>query len=308
MKKFLPYIALLSANIIWGMTFVAGKLALKEFPVMSLSFIRFALVTILILPFFLTEKRASKIKLVHLPKLFTIGLTLVTFNIALGYQGLSYTTAIDASVLTLLLPGLSILGGWWFLREKIYWVNLVGIFIGLIGALFVIGLPLIFIGSLSPNVLLGNILIILSDVSFVIGSVLSKQMLKIYSNLTITTIIFITGAVTFALPALADYIQNPLWITKITIVGIVALLFLVFFSSICAYFLYQWGLEKVTLMKANLFQYIEPLIVAALAVPILGERISYSFLVGGIMVALGVYWGTLGKSEIHHYHHRSHRI
>ena len=58
---------------------------------------------------------------------------------------------------------------------------------------------------------------------------------------------------------------------------------------------------------ADLFQYIEPFIATVLAVLILGERISNQFAVGGVMVIIGAYLGTLAK-EAHHRHHKAHRV
>ena len=71
---------------------------------------------ILLLPFLLTEKR--KIAKSDLPVLIGIGLLMVTLNIGFFYEGLKRTNVITASVLTLVVPILSVIGGWWFLKEK----------------------------------------------------------------------------------------------------------------------------------------------------------------------------------------------
>lgn len=305
-KSPLPYLALIVAYLIWGANYVIAKITLQEFPVMGLSFIRFALSTILLIPFLVAHSKVLKVEWEDIPKLFLIGLAQVTFSIALFYQGLSLTTSINASVISMISPMLSLLGGWLILRERVYWINLVGVFFGFIGALIILDIPLIFFGNISNNVLLGNFLIFLSAISGVIGGVMSKPMLEKYSSLFVTFSVFLTGALTFALPAYIEYTKNPDWIFKITILGVLGLLFIVVLSSIVAFFLYDWALEKVDIIKANLFHYMEPAVAASLAVPLLGERISYSFIVGTVLVVLGVYWGTLGKPE--HHHHRSRRI
>ncbi len=78
-------------------------------------------------------------------------------------------------------------------------------------------------------------------------------------------------------------------------------------SSISAYFLFEWGLSKTSVMTADLFQYIEPFIAAVLSVAILGEVISDQFLVGAVLIGIGAFLGTLAK-EAHHRHHKAHRI
>jgi drug/metabolite transporter (DMT)-like permease len=136
-----PYIAVILAHTIWGVNFVIAKITLEEVPPMSLAFLRFALALILLLPFLMIEKKKEKIKKEDLPKLFAVGVLMVVLNIAFFYTGLIRTAATSASALTMIIPVVSVIGGWLFLREKIYTINLTGIGLGLVGALAVIGLP-----------------------------------------------------------------------------------------------------------------------------------------------------------------------
>lgn len=275
---------------------------------MSLGFLRYGLACLLITPFlFSLAQKDRQVKLEHLPKLILGALLVACVNIAFFYMGLKRTSAIDASVLELSIPVISVIAGWWFLKEKIYYANLAGIILSLLGALSVIGIPLLILGNFSSKQLFGNILILGSAVSFVAGSLILKQMLKIYSPLIVTTVTFLTATFAFSIPALIEYIQNPGWILKVSILGIFGLIYITVLSSICAYFLLLWGLKKIPISHANMIQYIEPAVAASLAVPLLGERISFSFIIGTCLIALGVYWGTLGKNSHHHEHHKHHR-
>lgn len=305
-KKPIPYLALLLAHTIWGINFVVAKVTLQEIPPMSLALLRFAFASFLLAPFFFAETKKVKIDKVDLPKLIAIGILIITLNIAFFFEGIKRTTAINASVLTLIIPGLSVLFGWWFLKEKIYLVNLAGIGLGLIGAIVILGLPQIFTGGISLPLLTGNLLIILAAVSWVLGATFSKKILKKYSALVITAISFLVGTVTMLIPALFEYLKNPGWVDQVSILGILGLIFMVLLSSISAYFLFEWGLANTSLVAANLFQYIEPVIAAVLAVIILGEIISSQFITGGACIAIGAYLGTLRK-ETHHPHHKAHR-
>lgn len=308
LKSPLPYLALLIAHVIWGGNFVVAKITLQEIPTMILAFSRFALAALLILPFFfLLEKKEKKVKLEHLPKLFAVGLLLITFHITLFFEGLNRTTSLNASVLTLITPILSLLGGWWFLREKIYFANLFGVFISLIGAVLIIGIPIAMFGNFSSTHLLGDLLIILSAITLIAGLLLVKENLKSYSPITLTLIIFVIGAATFAVPAALDHLKNPKWIEGLSLLGILGFLYIVLLSSVSAFFLQIWGLKKIEVYKANLLHYVEPAVTATLAVPLLGEAISYPFIIGTCLIVLGVYWGTLGKQEHHHPHHKAHR-
>lgn len=304
-KKPIPYIALILAHLFWGSNFVVAKITLQEFPPMTLAFLRFAFASLLLAPFFLAETKKVKIDKKDLPKLIAIGVFIIVLNITFFFEGIKRTTAIDASFLTLLIPSLSVLLGWWFLKEKVYLVNLVGIVLGFLGALFIVSLPHILTGTASPTMLMGNILIVLASVSWVLGATISKKISTKYSSLVITAVAFLIGTVIFFIPAALEYIQNPGWMNQVTILGTLGLIFMIFLSSISAYFLFEWGLARTSVATANLFQYIEPFIATFLAVTILGEGLSPTFLIGGALIATGAYLGTLSKEG---HHHKAHRV
>ncbi len=273
---------------------------------MSLILLRFAFAFLFLAPFFISSKKQIKIDKKDLPKFIAVGVFAITLNISLFFEGLKRTTAIDASILTLTIPMFSVLLSWWFLKEKVYFVNLIGIFLGFLGCLVIIGIPQIFTGTISPQAFLGNVLIILASISWVIGAIIAKPLLSKYSSLVVTGIAFIVGTVTMFLPSAFEYFQNPVWISQITIVGFLGLIYLILLSSISAYFLFEWGLSKTSVIVANLFQYIEPLIATILAISLLNEQISKTFIFGALFIAIGVYLGTFAK-EKHHQLHKAHR-
>lgn len=300
-----PYAAIILAHTIWGVNFIVAKLTLQEFPPMSLAFLRFAIATLLLAPFLIAEGKNFKIEKEDLPKLLGVGLLMVTLNIGFFYAGLERTTVISASVLTLTIPVASILAGWWFLKEKIYTVNLSGIILGILGAVLIIGLPILNSGDDLAQVLIGNFLIILASISWVAGAIISKDLLKKYSTLTVTAVIFFVGMISFLIPAASEYLKNPGWTAQVTYLGIFGLLYIAIASSISAYFLFEWGLHRLGVTRADMFQYLEPVIAAALGVLILNEQVRLPLIIGILLIASGAYLSTLVKIE--HKHHKAHR-
>lgn len=303
----LPVLALTIANIIWGGSFIVAKFTLDEIPIMTLAFLRFFLATFLLFPFILSAKNQTKIDKKDLLVLISIGLLMVTFNIAFFFEGLALTTVTQASILTLAIPFVAILVGWWFLKEKVYPINLVGILLGLIGASILIVLPIWESGTeFSQKTLLGNIFILISDVAWVVGAALTKKIMTKYSTLTLTTIMFIVGAVSFLLPAVNEYIQNPRWTDNVTAVGVLGIVYMAAASSVSAYFLFEWGLKQLGIIRADYFQYIEPFVAIILAILLLGEQLQPILVVCGILIGLGGYWGT--RFQEHPKRHKAHRI
>ena len=135
---------------------------------------------------------------------------------------------------------------------------------------------------------------------------ISKKVLNKYSSLVVTAVGFLVGTVSMIIPASLEYLKNPAWPYQITILGLLGLTFITLLSSISAYFLFEWGLSKTSVAMADLFQYIEPVIATILAVLILNESLSTSFLLGALLISAGAYFGTLGK-EPHHRLHKAHR-
>lgn len=337
LKKAWPYIALILAHAIWGINFVIVKLTLQEIPPMTLAFLRFSLATLFLLPFviisneppwtnfcklfhFLPRVKASQkskfdaqegrtaryIQKEDLPKIVLVSVLVAGINIAFFLAGLAKTDVISASVLTMIVPVASVIVGWTILKEKIYVVNIFGVLAGIAGTIAVLGIPLISIGAgISGDAMIGNILIILSSLSWVAGALFSKQLLQKYSTLTITTMIFLLGTITFLIPAINELLQNPGWYQHITFLGIFGILYMTLASSISAFFLFEWGLDQLGVIKADLFQYIEPLIAISLGILILGEKLRFSFVIGAVLIILGVYWTTMGKAS--HKHHKAHR-
>lgn len=335
-----PFYALILAHIIWGVSFIVVKLALQEFPPMTLAFLRFGLATLLLFPFLIISRdppwtnlrrifsflpKVKKVKAAKensislmegktqefidkkdLPRIILIGLLMVSLNIGFFFMGLEKTTVNYASILTLIIPVISVIAGWTILKEKIYVVNIFGVLAGLGGTIVILGVPLISIGAgLSSEVMVGNILIILASLSWVTGALFSKQLLKKYSTLTITFMIFLVGTITFFIPAINEYLQNPAWISHVSYIGVFGVIYATLASSISAYFLFQWGMDQLGLVKADLFQYIEPLVAISLSILLLGEQLRFTFVLGAILIILGVYWATIALPS--HKHHKAHR-
>lgn len=304
LKTPLPYIALIIAHLIWGANFVVAKVTLTEFPPMSLAFLRFALASLLLAPFLYAETKKVTIDKKDLPQFILTAILIISLNITFFFEGIKRTSAINASVLTLIIPILSVILGWFFLKEKVGILNLLGIFTAFLGTLIIIGIPEMLLGNFPPREIIGNILILSASITWVWGSIVAKRLLQKYPSQIVTTFAFLVGTLTFFPPAAVEYIQNPGWPNHISVIGIFGLIYMTLLSSISAYFLFEWGLSKTSVISANLIHYIEPFAASILAVLILSENITIEFIMGTILIISGVYLGTMFMGA----HHRSHKL
>src|SRR5690349_17275835 len=99
-QRALPYLLLLVAAASFGGNWVAARLVNFEVAPFALSFWRWAIATVLLFPFAIGQLRkdAPLIRR-HLPKLMVFGAIGAGGFTLLGYWGVSYTTAINATLL-----------------------------------------------------------------------------------------------------------------------------------------------------------------------------------------------------------------
>jgi drug/metabolite transporter (DMT)-like permease len=81
--------------------------------------------------------------------------------------------------------------------------------------------------------------------------------------------------------------------------GLISLLYAIFFSSAIAYYLYFYGLQKIDGEEIGIFGYINPVFTVLVAIPLLHEVPTFYFIVGSVLIVIGLCVSQLK-------HHRPH--
>lgn len=288
-------LALTLASILWGVTPAVMKLTLTSIPVFTLAFIRFGTATLLLLPFIL---RSHKLKIANhdVPLVVLSGLTGVAIHIPLFFFGLKFTTALNAGIFVAAIPIFTLLAAHMFLKEKLRRTLFLGALLGTLGIGVIIGQDL-FKVTLSP---FGDLLILLSTLSFVAYEIVSKKLLRIYNPMVLTFYTFAIGAIIFLPFAYTELMNEPNWIARISDQAVFGVLYGIFFSSLAAYALWQWGLSKIEVSRVAFFLYLDPIVATVTAVLLLSERITPSFVIGAVLIFLGLF---VAEQKFPHYHH-----
>ena len=66
------------------------------------------------------------------------------------------------------------------------------------------------------------------------------------------------------------------------------ILYMAIFSSVIAYTLYEYGLSIIEASEATLFAYLQPIFAAPVALLWLKEKITPPFIIGAVVIGLGV--------------------
>ncbi|OGH22104.1 MAG: hypothetical protein A3F31_03185 [Candidatus Levybacteria bacterium RIFCSPHIGHO2_12_FULL_38_12] len=290
-KRSLAYLSLTIASVIWGANGPIMKFVLASIPPFTLAFLRFGGASLILFPFVFKKLSIAKKdrKNVILSAIFGVSL-----NIGFFFLGLNATTALNAGIIVASLPIFTLIFAGIFLKEKVGKNFVLGSLLGLLGILVIIGKGF-FSASISP---LGDILILLATLSYVIYEIISKH-LKNYSPLTIIFYMCLIGALSFFPFAFLEYQTNPLWIYRLSPGIIMGIVYGIFFSSLAAYVLWQWALWQLQASRVGFFFYLDPIVSTITAVLFLSEHITPSFILGSLLIFLGLF---VAEGHFRHYH------
>ncbi len=277
-------IALVIANFIWGAASPIFKWSLNNIPPFTLAFLRFSLASFLFFPwvYYRLFLKPKDILLV-----FGIGFFGIGVNITFFFLGLKIAPSVNAPMIAAAGPIFILLFSSLWLKEKIRRKLIFGTLISLIGVITIIFQPFLEQNSKQGNIL-GNFFFLIATLGGVFHALLSKIILKRYPAVVITFWSFLIGSLLF-LPFFLWENQQNLFLNSINQQGIIGLVFGVVFSSALAYFLYQWGIQKIKMAEVGIFTYLDPVVAIFIAKPLLNETITLTYLLGTILVFGGIY-------------------
>jgi len=285
--------ALNAAVIIWGLSFVATKIALESFPTFTLIFARFGIAACLFLllmafrgfPSF-TGKDHGKILLTAF---FQPGLYFLFETI-----GLQYTTAPKASLIIATIPVLVLVLSAILLNEPAGMARLSGVGLSFIGIVVLItGNPEF--RWVMGGELLGDLLICGAVVSAALYMICARDLGQTYSALDITGMQAIYGAVFYA-PAFFWELPSVDW-AAISGQSLGALAYLTMFATITAFLCYNHALTRMHASRAAVFINGVPVVTALGAWVLLGEKLTLMQGFGGALVLSAVYLSNLPSAR-----------
>jgi drug/metabolite transporter (DMT)-like permease len=270
--------AALAAQVFFASTSVVGRFALATFTPLAVLLIRvlgaaavywaIAPRSAFRLPF--TRRQAVIVAL--------CGILGLVINTGLFLVGLSISTAIDATVVNTSIPvftaGIAIAVG----DELPSALKLAGIGLALVGALVLAG-----VGDLH-HLSVGDLLFVANSLCFGGYLVMLRRLARTFDALTLSRWTFLFAA----LAALPLFAVGPLTYKAPDAWAIAEGAFLVLGPTVLAYGLSAYALERLESSTVASFVYLQPLVTAALAIPLLGERPGPRTGVGALLICAGV--------------------
>jgi len=303
-RRFWTYAGLILTVIFWGASFVATKIVLLELTPATIIVIRFGVGFLVLL---ITVGLRQEIKPVHrqkLPFLALLGFLGITFHQWLQVTGLKSTAATITAWVVATIPVFVALLGWAILGERLTKQQVAGITLAAGGAVTVVSGGDLLALTTGRVGTMGDIMIAISAINWAVFTVLSKRALgmpspdvsrdTVANGSPVTVMLYVMGfGLAFSMPwALVDGGWRAL--ATISDQGWWALIFLGVACSGLAYLFWFKALDVMPVTQAAVFLYLEPLVTAVLAGPMLGESTTTITALGGAAILLGVWWVNQG--------------
>lgn len=270
---------LVLVQILFATLPVAAKIALRELSSPAVVLVRVAaaaLIFFLLQRLTVHERIRSARDFLWLAYFSVLG---VSLNQLLYITGLQMTTATAAQMLIAGGPAITLMVAILTRRERATPAKWLAISLAGAGALVMVG-----VGAADARAL-GNFLIIINMIAYSMYLVSARDLLQRYHPLTVVTWIFLFGVIgllPFGLgPAMA---QLP----EASLTAKLAIVWIIIFPTVVAYYLNMWALTVVESSLVSTFVYLQPVLTALLAMPVLGERPSMRMVPAAILIFSGV--------------------
>ncbi len=277
----------LFAVIVWGASFIATKVALRDVSPVTVVWLRFGMGVIILGLAVTARKQFAFPKRNEWGYFALVGFLGITFHQWLQSTALLTSRASTTAWLVATTPIFMALLGWLVLKEKMRWLQISGITLATLGVLLVVSDGDFSTISFKQFGQPGDILVLISSANWAVFSALSRRGLKshpaarmMFYVMTLgwlfTTILLFTG------PGLND-------IPKLSLNGWLGVTFLGVFCSGLAYIAWYDALNVLPTGQLGAFLYLEPPVAVIVAALILTESVTWAAILGGGIILFGVW-------------------
>lgn len=285
--KFLPYLEALFAVVVWGASFVATKIAVGQISPVSVVWLRFAMgIPILMLAVFMRGQFAF-------PKggewlyFALLGFLGIAFHQWLQSNGLITAQAATTAWIVATTPAFIAILGWLALKEKLTFIQNLGIALAMLGVLMVVGkgdFASLAVGQFGTP---GDFLILISAVNWAVFSILSRRGLREHPSTRLTFWVMTIGWLMTSAAFVAQGRINELALLDSR--GWWAMVYLGIFTTGLAYIAWFDALAQLPAAQTGAFLFLEPpssMIVAAI---VLNEAVTWASIFGGAVILFGIW-------------------
>lgn len=269
--------------IFWGLSYLWSKIAFEYIGPASTIFFRLAISSVLLVFILLVLGKIPKFSINDL-KLLLLSALFNPFLYFIGESfGLQLVSSTISAVIIATIPVFMPVVAYFFLKERLKPINLIGLAISFTGVLVMI-VDRTFSLTASP---IGIALLFGAVAAALVYGLLLKKLTLKFSPLTIIALQNTIGVFYF-LPLVLFLESGDIFNIPLEMRLIVTLLLLGIFASSIAYIFYTKVVQKIGISKANIYTNLIPVFTALFSFLWLGEHISIDKMIGILLVVGGV--------------------
>ena len=281
-----PYLLLSITAMCWAGNAIVGRLAAGHIPPVTLSFLRWSIAFVIILPFAWKHLRrdwgAIRARLGTMIVLSVTGIG--AFN-TLQYWALEHTQALNTLLLQSAGPLFVAMWSLILLGVRLTLAQAGGIALSLTGVLVILlhG-DLTTLSKIDFNI--GDLIFIVALAIFGIYSVLSLKRPDIH-GLSFVAFTFGCGAACLIPLLIWELLSRP--VMQLDAMNLLTLFYVAVFPSTLAYLCFNRGVQLIGANRAAPFFHVVPVFGSAMAIVFLGERPQLFHIIGFALVLTGVF-------------------
>ena len=285
------HLAVLCTNLFFAANYSFVKLISPAFILpFALNEVRVGVCSLLLWGLWLLGKTAAKIERRDIGRFVLCSLTGIAINQMLFIKGLTMTSSVHASLLMLTTPLLITVFAFLVLKESVTPGKIAGLVLGIGGALVLILSKEVAGGKES---LTGDVLIVINAICYSLYFILVQPLMQRYSPLHVIRWVFTMGffmILPFAYSELKNFDPGGWGAAQWWYLSAV-----VFTGTFLAYYFNAFGLQHLGAGVTGSYIYTQPVFAFIVAAFLLGEGLSLTKVLAGIMIFSGVYLVSIRK-------------
>lgn len=272
--------------LFWAGNFIVGRSVRGDIPPLTLSFDRWVLASLVLLPLtYAILRREWRLYWQYRQRILIASVTGVAAFNSFIYVGLQSTTASNALILNSFIPLLISLFGSLFFKLRLKRTQWLGMTVSFTGVLFILSRgDWQILRSLSFHH--GDLVIFVAMVSWAIYTLVIQRMPKELNRLGLLSVQMFVGLLVVApFYGLEVYSgASPVWNSR----TLLALAYVGIVPSVLAYLLYTTSVERLGPAKAGLSIHLIPVFGVLLSILLLGESLHWYQLTGMVLIFIGI--------------------
>ncbi|HEM8290942.1 TPA: EamA family transporter [Providencia stuartii] len=280
-------IQMVFVSVIWGGTFIAGRVIQPEISPLLSATLRFLFASLsLILVLFIGRIGWKRISVKQFCQIIVLGASGVFIYQILFFYGLQIIPASRATLLVAINPAMIALISFILWKEKISIKKGIGISFCVIGAI-------ILLSDKTPDsdgvvVSSGDLAILGCVISWGIYTVAGKNVIQEIGALHTVTYAVLFGTILLVLTSVYTQEMNFGALSLLSVGDLISLSYLGVLGSAIAYVWYYQGVAQLGAAGAGSFIALNPLSAVIIGTLFLNEKMSSMIIIGGVFIILGI--------------------